>query len=236
MPVRSRIETNTKAMLDSLESGRIDLYFDSALPIFKIYQLGGISPSLRWKKHGLDEYYSILFARRDSGISTPDDLRGRSFVFSSKTSTSGYGLPRSVLLRTGLHLVEAQQIGNSADVHVLFSGDSENTMFWVLEKNGDAGAINSEYFLSLAGIRRNELKIIARSPTVPRGLVSFGPKLSSELRKRVSRTLLDAGSQESILKRLREFQGSTGFEELSEEDVLHMAATLDIKAPSHETE
>ena len=234
MPVRSRIEADTRAMLTSLKTGAIDLYFDSALPILEIYRLSGIAPSLKWKKHGLDDYYSILFARRDSGISTPADLPGHSFVFSEKTSTSGYGLPRTLLLRAGLQLVEAQQRKNSDDVQFIFSGDSENTIFWVLEKKGEAGAINSEYFLSLAGIRRSELKIISRSPTVPRGLVSFGPKLSGELRERISRTLLDAGSKESTLARLKEFKGSTGFEGLSADDLRRMAAALDIGAPSYE--
>ena len=38
-------------------------------------------------------YYSIGFARKDSGIASLDDMKGKSFGFGDPNSTSGYLIP-----------------------------------------------------------------------------------------------------------------------------------------------
>ena len=47
---------------------------------------------------GTTGYYSIGFARKDSGITSMEDAKGKSFAFADPNSTSGYLVPAAELI------------------------------------------------------------------------------------------------------------------------------------------
>jgi len=210
IPVELDVEPSVSAMAEALRSGKIDLYFDSPLPNLRV--------------HNLDSYNSILFTRKDSGILSPDDLPGHSLVLSSPESTSGYGLPKAYLEAMHLHIIQPGQGKVPGGIRLLLSGDTENTLFWVLEGKGDAGAVANEYFLDLAGIRREELRVLGQTPSLPRAVVSISPMTSPELASRL-RSLLPALASRNR-ERLLAFKGTRGFSLMSKEMLLRIETLL----------
>jgi phosphonate transport system substrate-binding protein len=51
---------------------------------------------------GKPEYFAIMITHPDSGIDKPADLKGRSFAFGDKGSTSGYLIPLHYLMTQGI--------------------------------------------------------------------------------------------------------------------------------------
>jgi phosphonate transport system substrate-binding protein len=52
---------------------------------------------------GKPEYFAIMVTHPDSGIKSPADLKGRSFAFGDKGSTSGYLIPLHYFMTQGIN-------------------------------------------------------------------------------------------------------------------------------------
>jgi len=52
---------------------------------------------------GRPEYYAIMITHPDSGIKSPADLKGRTFAFGDKGSTSGYLIPLHYFMTQGIN-------------------------------------------------------------------------------------------------------------------------------------
>ena len=225
-PVSFEMKSEPDAMSRALADGEIQLYLDSPLPALRVCRHSGANPAFAIEKGRRTRFFSIIFCRKDSGISSLADLKGRSFVFASNESTSGYGLPRTTLRRAGLIIEENPDAASDENVHALFSGDGESTMFWVLDGRGDAGAVSNEYFLMLSGPRRNELQVLARTDSTPAGLICFSPEMPAAQRDTLSRLLTRLGSDPETSKKLEAFHGVTGFVPLSEGQILKIENAL----------
>jgi phosphonate transport system substrate-binding protein len=62
----------------------------------------------RWQR-GKAEYQSLIFAKKDSGINSLQDLRGKVIAFEDPESTSGHFLPRFFLVKRGFKMVETNR-------------------------------------------------------------------------------------------------------------------------------
>ncbi len=81
------------------------------------------------------EFHSVFIARQNLGITSLEDLRGRSFTFGSESSTSGYLMP--------LHFLGEAGLGTRDLSGINFSGSHDTT--WKLVESGsfEAGALNA---------------------------------------------------------------------------------------------
>ncbi|WP_417280607.1 phosphonate ABC transporter substrate-binding protein [Celeribacter sp.] len=78
-------------------------------------------------------YYSVGFARKDSGVTSLDDLKGKNFGFGDPNSTSGYLIPSIEIAEAGYPMVPGEFFGD-----VVFTGGHEQTI--VAVNNGDVDA------------------------------------------------------------------------------------------------
>ena len=129
-----RIAANPDALVKLIEEGRIHFYMESLYATYLVNERTGARLLLRRWKKGRSEYRSVIFARRDSGLRDLDDLRGKLVVFEDPGSTSGYALPRSLLLGKGFVLNEKPSFGAAVaagEIGYLFAhGDEENVINW----------------------------------------------------------------------------------------------------------
>ena len=215
-------------MARAMTEGTVDLYMDSAFPVLKACRLSGARPVLLWKKHGVETHASVFFARRGAGPSSIGALRNHSLVLSATTSTSGFLLPVAFLRARGIAVADPEEMGTPGSVRVLLSGDAENTVFWVLEGRGDAGAVSNEYFDRLAGIRAGELAVLATTPAVPRALVCVRADLGAERQRNVVTFLSSLGETPEGRRRLEEFQKTGGFGHIPETELGTAEHLLDV--------
>ncbi|ANT59462.1 phosphonate ABC transporter substrate-binding protein [Salipiger sp. CCB-MM3] len=78
-------------------------------------------------------YYSIGFARADSGVTSLDDLKGKEFGFGDPNSTSGYLIPSIEIAEAGYSMEPGDYFSD-----VVFTGGHEQTI--VAVNNGDVDA------------------------------------------------------------------------------------------------
>ncbi len=87
---------------------------------------GNVSPRLGSVRYGYPWYYASLYARRDSGIETLEDLNGKVWIYNDTGSTSGYVFPNMIFEREGIDLAST-----------VTSGGHTNSMVALIEGQGD---------------------------------------------------------------------------------------------------
>ncbi|MFH1771766.1 MAG: phosphate/phosphite/phosphonate ABC transporter substrate-binding protein [Candidatus Omnitrophota bacterium] len=202
-------------MSEAIKSGQVDIYIDSPFPVLKVSINSGAKPFLRRWKKGVKEYRSVIFTRRDSGINSFTDLKGKIIGFEEPYSTSAYFLPKATLMKKGLNLVEKQNSFDEVspdEAGYLFSWDDETTMVWVLRGKVSAGAISSQKFIVYAKGGMDELKIIEESVVVPRQVVCHRQDLNLELVNATTKILLEMNRDKEGREILKNFEDTTKFD------------------------
>lgn len=85
---------------------------------------------------GSFSYFSIGFARTDSGIRSLDDIRGRSLAFADPNPTSGYRVPLVEIPQAGYSMAEGEYFSR-----IGFSGGHEQSIIAVVNGDYDAGEV-----------------------------------------------------------------------------------------------
>jgi len=154
---------------------------------------------------GTSTYRGLLIVRRDSGIRTIDQMRGKRFVFVDKATTAGWLLP--------LHYFKTHGI---EDFHswlseTYFAGSHEGAIYDVLERRADIGAAKDAVFNRLAREDRRvvqELVVLARSPSVPENALCVRPGLEESIKLELRNALLTMHEDEKGRQVLEEFGAS----------------------------
>ncbi|MBC7541136.1 MAG: phosphate/phosphite/phosphonate ABC transporter substrate-binding protein [Candidatus Sericytochromatia bacterium] len=114
-------------------------------------------------------YYSLIFARRDTGIHKLSDLKNRSFAFVDINSASGHLFPRYLLRMAGI-------VPERDMKQLLFAGAHDAVILSVLNRKVDAGATwSNDPQGETSGLsrlltdpaQRRQLQILAASPPIP---------------------------------------------------------------------
>jgi phosphonate transport system substrate-binding protein len=216
------VAESVEEMAELLRTGAVDLYVDNMNGITEVVEGGAGTPLLRRWKDGAPTYHSVVVARRDSGITTPEQLAGRTVAFEEETSTDGYFLPISTLRQLGLtvsQVAEPTSAPAAGEIGFVFSGDDENTVFLVLDGRVDAGALSEEDLAENAGSRADELVTVARSIDVPRHGVVARADLDPALAQAVTTLLTGLHETAEGPEVLEEFDDTARFDELTAESL-----------------
>ena len=214
------IAPDIDTMAQMMQSGAVDIYFDSLYPAMIVNQQSGAEPILRRWKKGEAEYNTIFFAREDSGITSLADLQGKMIGFEAPESTSGYFLPMVYLLKAGLNPVEKQQetdTAAAAEVGYIFTGEDENTIQWVGSRKLAAGAIDSYSFSRIPLESRAELIILAETETVARQVAVMAADIDPKLGAAIKQLLLELDETATGEEILTKFEETDQFDQLPPE-------------------
>jgi phosphonate transport system substrate-binding protein len=202
-------------MADLMKRKQVDLLIDGPLSVAVVSMRSGAQPFLRRWRRGLAEYRSLVVARKDSGAVTVHDLKGRMIAFDAPFSTSGYLLPKATLVQAGLRLrkyTDASAKIPPGEIGYIFAHDEENIMFWVLRGKVPAGAMSNEQFDLLAGGRRNELRILMQTMSVPREAVAHRPDLPTRVLIALEEALLGMDANDEGKQVLERFDNTAKFD------------------------
>ncbi|MEM6384216.1 MAG: phosphate/phosphite/phosphonate ABC transporter substrate-binding protein [Pseudomonadota bacterium] len=206
---------DSDSMALALQSGDVDLYFDSPLVAARVARLSGAEPFLRRWKDGVAEYHAMFVVRADSPFETLDDLQGAVVGFQEPDSTSGFMLPAAMLKTTGLHIRDVSADEHSVDeseVGYIFTGHDRNTVASLARGTIDAGATDPRGLEWLEAARPGEYRVLARSINVPRQIVVRRGDLNLVIAGRVSFVLQDMANSVAGKQTMMLFNETTRFD------------------------
>ena len=211
-----RIATSTEELAQMLANGEVDLYFDSTYPATLISDQVGAKIILRRWRFGVEEYQSVIFASRESGIRSIEQLPGHMLAMDAPYSTSGFMLPAVYLTEHGLSMVGKKSQGDpvaSDEIGFVFSYDDANTLQWVLSGLADAGVTDDFHFdVDFPEEARTQLVELARTEATPRQVGLVRSSLDEELTQAIIRVLTSMHETEDGKAALESFQ-TTKFDE-----------------------
>lgn len=176
---------NYDGVIQALAANQIEFAFLGSSSYAAAYTAteGGVIPLLTSQnKSGRTGYYSIIVTRCDSGITTLDDLAGKTLAFADPDSTSGYAVPYFNLVQQGYE-------PTSYFGAVPFSGSHEAGVSGVVNGTFDAAATYQD--TDVAGvyqrmetkgmIEKGEVCKIWQSPEITSGPFTARANLPEEL-------------------------------------------------------
>ena len=196
VPVKLFTPADYDGVIQGLLGGTLDMAWLGAAAYAKIYLTDPTAVELALTKQNVDGstgYYSIGFARKDSGITSMEQAQGKAFAFADPNSTSGYLVP-------GAELTEKFGKLEEYFSEVKFSGGHEQTIVGVA--NGDFAAgvswadglgnwedgYNSGAFRRAADaglVDMNDIVEIWRSKLIPEGPMVVRAALPADVKSKV---------------------------------------------------
>src|SRR4029453_7648797 len=116
-----------------------------------------------------------IFSKKDSETSRLEQLRGTMIAFEDPGSTSGYFLPKVLLLKKGFTLMEKPGLDakvSPKEIGYVFASSNVNVVNLVLSDGVAAGAFRNADYGVLDEKRRANVTILAQTDLFPRHLVS----------------------------------------------------------------
>jgi len=202
VPVKLFTPADYDGVIQGLLGGSLDYAWLGASAYAKIYLTDPEAVELKLTKQNVDGstgYYSIGFARADSGITSMDDAKGKSFAFADPNSTSGYLVP-------GAELAAKYGDLKSYFSDVKMSGGHEQTIVGVANGDFDAGVswadglgnwedgYNSGAFRKAADaglVDMSNLVEIWRSTLIPEGPMVVRKALPQDVKDKVTQLTAD---------------------------------------------
>jgi phosphonate transport system substrate-binding protein len=208
VPVRVTVASDYAAVIEALRNRTADLAF--------VHPGGYVLASREAKArivaknvwHGKSSFTARIYVRRESGIKSVEDLRGKTMAFVDPASSSGYIYPMVLLVQRGL---VTNRDPKTFFKEVVFSGAHDASMRALL--NGHVDAIASfdlarEQYLKDPA-ERERIVVIAETPAIPEAGIAARDGLDPALVARVRTALLQirAPAHAALLKRLYEIDG-----------------------------
>jgi phosphonate transport system substrate-binding protein len=190
-----------------LEEKRVDFFMESPYPTYLINRQGAATLLLRRWKGGMGEYRSVIFTNKESGISRLEELRGKMIAFEDVGSTSGYFMPKLLLLNKRLMLTEKPGLDakvTAKEIGYIFAGSDKNILNFVLAKKVAAGAFSNDDYAGVGEKEKAAISILAETASMPRHLVSIRKDMPAPVAKRLKEVLLamhEDGEGRAILQR-----------------------------------
>jgi len=201
--------------VQALREGKVDLFHDSVVPTMVISRRSGAHPILRQWKYGEAEYLSVIIVKKDSGIDTLNDLKGKILAFDEPHSTSAHILARMLLTEKKLKLVEMITHGNTNPNAVNFVyGSDGSAPNLLITGRVDAAVTSDREFEELRPDVRETLKVVGKTMSVPRQLITVRKDLDPSLLKALKVVLTNMDKDPDGQQVLKRQQRTTKIEEI----------------------
>lgn len=176
-------------IIDRFTSEKMDgAFFGSFTGALAIQKLGVVPLARPMNLDGSTQYWGYIFVRKDSGIRSVSDMKGKKMAFVERATTAGYIFPVAYLKDHGVKDLD------KFFSDVFFAGSHDAAIYAVLDKKADVGAAkHSMYERVRAADPRvdRELVILAESAKVPSNGLCVRKGLDKNIQKRLKEALLN---------------------------------------------
>ncbi len=217
-------------VVQGLLGGTLDYAELGASAFAKVYleKADAVEPILTTvQTDGSTGYYSIMVAKKDSGIKTLADLKGKKLGFADPDSTSGYLIP-SVTLPKDLGGVPVKDYFSETG----FGGGHENLVLEVLKGTFDAGTTwgsgvgefsegyssgNLRKMVDKGVLDMDDLTEIWKSPLIPNGPIVVRTSLNADMKAKFKDFMVNLPKTDAACFSAIQGGDFTGFTEVNTE-------------------
>lgn len=226
LPIKVYMPTDYLGVVEALRNGTADLAF--------VHPAGYVFASREAKAqivavdvwHGKTSYTSRIFVRRDAGLKSLEDLRGRTIAFVDPGSTSGYVYPMVLLIKKGL---VKDRDPKTFFKDAMFAGTHEAALLALL--NGSVDAVASFDLAPQQYLKEKEriekLAYVAETDPIPEAGMCVREGLDPALVTKLREALMafNAPEYRPILK---DFYGIDGFARARDSDYNPVREAIDL--------
>ncbi len=163
---------------------------------------------------GISTYHGLIFVRKDRGIISAKDMKGKRFAFVDKATTAGYLLPVAYFHQNNIKDYKTYFS------ETYFAGTHENVIHDVLDGKADIGAAKNTIYEKLEETDpriRKKLLILQTSPDVPENPLGLRKDIDASVRQKLKEVLLDMDKDPEGKDVLKQF-GARRFIETADKD------------------
>ncbi len=189
-------------------------FFDSYTYVLAHSKLGVVAVARPETVTGQSTVHGVIFVRKDSGIKSIRDMKGKRFVFVDKATIEGYLLPLIYFKESGVDDYK------KFFKETYFAGTHEDAINDVLDKKADIGAAKNTIFDHVAQTDsriKNELLVLRKSPEVPENGLALKKDIDPALKNALKEALLMMHSDPEGREVLKKF-GASRFIETTNKD------------------
>ncbi len=188
-PIRWRVVPHYGSIIDNFRASEVDGAFLGSFSYVLVHAREGAEVLVRAEDlSGRSTYRGLIIVRRDSGIKSIKDMKGKRFAFVDRATTGGYLLPLVYFKKMGVEDYTAYLKEG------YFTGTYTDAIYDVLTRKADIGATKTtvlEKVETTDSRIKNELDILERSAEVPESGLAVRKGLDVTLKKKLKQVLLD---------------------------------------------
>ena len=216
--------SNYIGVVEGLGSGSVDFGIIPPFSSLLAQKQSNAKPILTSKgKTGKPGYTAELYVRKDSGIKSLQDVKGKKVAFVDPSSSSGYIYPGAMLVEAGLNL--------DKDISYQFSGGHDKSLQLLLNKDVDVIAtfdgVEDRYAKDFPQAK-TDIQKLATSDMIPGVMVTTSDKMDKELQKKLEQALRDIEKDPKMKELFTKMFSITGFTDVDQDAYKKVEATAKI--------
>lgn len=216
--------SNYIGVVEGLGSGSVDFGIIPPFSSLLAQKQSNAKPILTSKgKTGKPGYTAELYVRKDSGIKSLQDVKGKKVAFVDPSSSSGYIYPGAMLVEAGLNL--------DKDISYQFSGGHDKSLQLLLNKDVDVIAtfdgVEDRYAKDFPQAK-TDIQKLATSDMIPGIMVTASSKMDKELQDKLEKALRDVENDPKMKELFTKMFSITGFTDVDQDAYKKVEATAKV--------
>lgn len=216
--------SNYIGVVEGLGSGSVDFGIIPPFSSLLAQKQSNAKPILTSKgKTGKPGYTAELYVRKDSGIKSLQDVKGKKVAFVDPSSSSGYIYPGAMLVEAGLNL--------DKDISYQFSGGHDKSLQLLLNKDVDVIAtfdgVEDRYAKDFPQAK-TDIQKLATSDMIPGVMVTVSSKMDKELQEKLEKALRDIEKDPKMKELFTKMFSITGFTDVDQDTYKKVEATAKV--------
>lgn len=176
-----KVGQNYSAVVEAMCAGAADIAWYGPVTYLQARGRGCAELLALAVRHGDSVYYSGIFARKDAGINSIKDLKGKKIALGDPNSTSSFNVPVAMMLAAGVNPARDAAAINLAGSHA-------NVLKALSEGLVDAGGASFDSFekaVNAKAIDPAQIKVVAKSAPIPYPPLAIHPKVQEGVKAKL---------------------------------------------------
>ena len=184
MPVKPFIATDYNGIIEALRARKLDVAYLGPFSYVLASSVANVEAFAvaETKKSGRSYYKSLIITRRDSGLQSLEQLKGRTMAFVDPSSASGHLFPSAGLQKLNID-------PNRYFARVIFSGSHDASILAVTNKKVDAAAVADRILAAAVArgvVQQADLNVVWTSPDIPESPMVWRRDLDPALKQKIA--------------------------------------------------